>query len=340
MYVRMQLTTLNAIRIYEDTDTFCEVYVATKAIGAQASRRPAVRRPRVRLVAANAVSNVEPCRSPAGALVQGLYTEETREAALLELSKKRESLEGLAEVLWHSGSAMEVLKEEIQGIYPQLSHPPAITPATSNRVCNCLALLQCLASDPQTRPSFLRAQFHLLVYPFLHAIGKEKPMEYLRLTSLGVIGALVKDSDRQSVCLLLESDIVRLCLKIMEGDSTDIAKTVSTFILQKLLRDDHGLNCICSSEDCLCTVTDVLSKMAHALQQKPCEPMLKHIVGCYLALTQHAKGRLRVRQSLPSSLKQLPGYIHSVDMERDLNKLLTKIKFSVVETVQTVDDLV
>ena len=99
----MQLTTLNAIRIYEDTDTFCEVYVATKAIGAQASRRPAVRRPRVRLVAANAVSNVEPCRSPAGALVQGLYTEETREAALLELSKKRESLEGLAEVLWHSG---------------------------------------------------------------------------------------------------------------------------------------------------------------------------------------------------------------------------------------------
>lgn len=37
----------------------------------------------------------------------------------------------------------------------------------------------------------------LFLYPFLNTTSKTRPFEYLRLTSLGVIGALVK------VCLFL-----------------------------------------------------------------------------------------------------------------------------------------
>mgnify|MGYP001795985444 CR=1 FL=1 len=96
----------------------------------------------------------------------------------------------------------------------------------SNRVCNALALLQCVASHPETRTAFLQGMFSYLVriyrvvitlqwllfstadinasiyhvaahiplflYPFLHTVSKTRPFEYLRLTSLGVIGALVK----------------------------------------------------------------------------------------------------------------------------------------------------
>lgn len=38
----------------------------------------------------------------------------------------------------------------------------------------------------------LAAKLPLYLYPFLNTKDKEKPHEYLRLTSLGVIGTLVK----------------------------------------------------------------------------------------------------------------------------------------------------
>lgn len=36
------------------------------------------------------------------------------------------------------------------------------------------------------------AHVPLFLYPFLNTVSKTRPFEYLRLTSLGVIGALVK----------------------------------------------------------------------------------------------------------------------------------------------------
>lgn len=36
------------------------------------------------------------------------------------------------------------------------------------------------------------AQIPLYLYPFLNTVSRHRPFEYLRLTSLGVIGALVK----------------------------------------------------------------------------------------------------------------------------------------------------
>ena len=114
-----------------------------------------------------------------------------REAVLLELSKKREIFSDLAPVLWHSYGTIASLLQEICGIYSSLS-PPSLTAHASNRVCNALALLQCVASHPQTRSLFLSAHIPLYLYPFLATNSKQRPFEYLRLTSLGVIGALVK----------------------------------------------------------------------------------------------------------------------------------------------------
>ena len=42
--------------------------------------------------------------------------------------------------------------------------------------------------DSDSRP----AHIPLFLYPFLNTTSKTRPFEYLRLTSLGVIGALVK----------------------------------------------------------------------------------------------------------------------------------------------------
>lgn len=114
-----------------------------------------------------------------------------REAALLELSKKREDYPDLAPMLWHSFGTITALLQEIIAIYPALS-PPTLSGPASNRVCNALALLQCVASHPETRSLFLAAHIPLYLYPFLNTAARSKPFEYLRLTSLGVIGALVK----------------------------------------------------------------------------------------------------------------------------------------------------
>ena len=84
-----------------------------------------------------------------------------REGALMELSKKREQVPELALVLWHSFGVMTSLLQEIISVYPLLN-PSQLTAAASNRVCNALALLQCVASHNETRGLFLngRAGLH------------------------------------------------------------------------------------------------------------------------------------------------------------------------------------
>lgn len=49
---------------------------------------------------------------------------------------------------------MTCLLQEIISVYPLLN-PSQLTAAASNRVCNALALLQCVASHPDTRQLFL-----------------------------------------------------------------------------------------------------------------------------------------------------------------------------------------
>lgn len=100
-------------------------------------------------------------------------------------------LHSLAPILWHSFGVMTALLQEIISVYPALT-PPTLTGHASNRVCNALALLQCVASHNETRVLFLNAHIPLFLYPFLNTTSKTRPFEYLRLTSLGVIGALVK----------------------------------------------------------------------------------------------------------------------------------------------------
>ena len=114
-------------------------------------------------------------------LVVDLLDPSARESALLELSKKREQFDELALVLWHSfgtppylaagsfllnvdpypSGIMPALLQEIVSVYPLLS-PPTLTAHVSNRVCNALALLQCVASHTDTRQLFLNGALPVL----------------------------------------------------------------------------------------------------------------------------------------------------------------------------------
>lgn len=87
-------------------------------------------------------------------LILDLTNKDKRETALLELSKRREVFPDLAPILWHSFGVIAALLQEIVSIYPLLS-PATLSAHASNRVCNALALLQCVASHPETRTAFL-----------------------------------------------------------------------------------------------------------------------------------------------------------------------------------------
>jgi len=234
-------------------------------------------------------------------LVLDLANPQTRENALLELSKKRETFPELAPYLWHSFGTLSALLQEIISIYPLLS-PPTLTPHASNRVCNALALLQCVASHPDTRGLFLQAHVPLFLYPFLNTISKTRPFEYLRLTSLGVIGALVKVDDSDVINFLLSTEIIPLCLRTMEMGS-ELSKTVATFIVQKILLDDGGLNYICATAERFFAVGAVLGNMVLMLAEQPSVRLLKHIIRCYLRLSDNPRAREALRQCLPDLLR-------------------------------------
>lgn len=82
---------------------------------------------------------------------------------------------------------------------------------------------------------FSSAHIPLFLYPFLNTISKTRPLEYLRLTSLGVIGALVKIDDPEVINFLLQTEIIPLCLRIMETGS-ELSKTVGGGITSNLGR--------------------------------------------------------------------------------------------------------
>lgn len=195
---------------------------------------------------------------------------------------------------------MTSLLQEIISVYPLLA-PAQLTAAASNRVCNALALLQCVASHTETRSLFLSgtstklqtacqpglllteraAHIPLFLYPFLNTTSKSRPFEYLRLTSLGVIGALVKNDSSDVINFLLTTEIIPLCLRIMETGS-ELSKTVAIFIVQKILLDDLGLAYICQTYERFYAVGTVLSNMVNQLVEQQTVRLLKHVVRCFL----------------------------------------------------------
>src|ERR1700753_525172 len=159
-----------------------------------------------------------------------------------------------------------------------------------------------LRLDVCTDVTSLAAHIPLFLYPFLNTTSKSRPFEYLRLTSLGVIGALVKNEPSSSVSMapsgtpggpgngnnssptitfLLTTEIIPLCLRIMETGS-ELSKTVAIFIVQKILLDDMGLSYICATYERFYAVGTVLSNMVSQLVEQQTARLLKHVVRCFL----------------------------------------------------------
>jgi CCR4-NOT transcription complex subunit 9 len=225
---------------------------------------------------------------------------EHREDAITQLSKLREEFKDLAIWLWYSTSTIAVLLQEIMSVYPLLT-PPTMQTAASNRVSNSLALLQCIASHEKTRKQLIDSGVVLYLYPFLSNQDPRKPFEYLRLTSLGVIGALVKADDETVVTNLLKTDIVPLCLRIMEH-GTELSQTVATFVLHRVMNSKDGLDYMCQTPERFTAVAKVLTQVVQSKKDMTAR-LLKLVIKCFTRLADHAHAKNEIARVIPAELR-------------------------------------
>lgn len=68
--------------------------------------------------------------------------------------------------------------------------------------------------------------------------------------------------EEEVITFLLSTEIIPLCLRIMES-GTELSKTVATFILQKILLDEKGLSYICQTFERFSHVAIILVNIFH-----------------------------------------------------------------------------
>ncbi|XP_039021240.1 uncharacterized protein LOC120153327 [Hibiscus syriacus] len=265
-------------------------------------------------------------------LIRGLDSLETREQSLDILCKNRHTCENLAILLWNSFGTMKVLLEVITSAYrPLLSD--TITDKAVTQVCNAIALLQPVASHPDTKMAFVRATMPVYLYPFLNTMSSERNYECLRLTSLGVIGSLAKVDDPDVVEYLLSTQIFPSCLRCLEFGRT-LSKTVATFIIYRILLNEKGLKyCFILAERYL-AVSQCLAKVIESLGEEDDENLprlLRNIIGCYLRLSENQRTRQQLSSYVPWKLMEYK-YVNILQGDPEslgnLRRLIHNLKFT------------
>ena len=239
--------------------------------------------------------------------INDIKDEKKRYKALEELHKHRETIPNLANYIWYSTGTVAVLLQEIIYTY-QFLNPPKLSIEQSNKICTVISLFQCVAENQETCQEFLKAQLPIFLYPFLNTINKSTTYEYLKLTALGVIGALVKVNNPEAISFLLNTEIIPLCLKIMER-GTELSKTIVCFIIQRIALDENGLKYICEKPERLFAIDSVLSMM---IKNKPSQRLNKHIIRIFSRLSENNTAKNILKDNLPQELKN-ESYINSLD---------------------------
>ncbi|XP_069146267.1 uncharacterized protein [Solanum lycopersicum] len=83
----------------------------------------------------------------------------------------------------------------------------------------------------------------------------------------------------------------------------ELSKTVATSIVQKILLDDVGLNYVCSISKSFFEVIQVLGNMVGAVAEQPSSRLLKHIIRCYLRLSDNPRACQALKIFLPNMLR-------------------------------------
>lgn len=103
----------------------------------------------------------------------------------------------------------------------------------------------------------------------------------------------LQTDEEEVITFLLSTEIIPLCLRIMESGS-ELSKTVATFILQKILLDEKGLSYICQTFERFSHVAIILVRLeikCYFMKEKS-NTISKHFLG----KNGHSFGKRAIRQ--------------------------------------------
>ncbi|EPY36108.1 CCR4-NOT transcription complex subunit 9 [Strigomonas culicis] len=250
--------------------------------------------------------------------IQYIYNPDTRERAFSELTKNREKKYSgldLGPALWYSVGIMPIFLQELVAIYPLInSKDQMMGKRDAHRVSNMITLIHTIALHDGSRKQLLDSQICLFLYPLLRAPPNERN-DVIRLTVLGVIGALLRYDDQQVISYLLNSEMFPLCLDIMEApmdtssneQQNDLPKVLAAYVVHKLLTSEHGLAYACHHPDRFTAIAKVLhtcvsrkdAKGKHICSSR----LLRHTIRCYLRLADNPQVSPLLPSMLPEELK-------------------------------------
>ena len=230
--------------------------------------------------------------------IEEIKNEETRSKAIEHLYKYKGKNNKLAIYLWYSGGTMAVFLQEIINAYQYLT-----TPKFSNEKLNkakyIISLIQEIALHPKTRKEFLDSQILVFLYPFLRCSSKIKSNDVFRVTSLGVIAALVKIDDSEIINFLIKTEIIPIIIRNLEK-GTEIIRSTASFIIQRIIEDINGFKYMCDLRERLYVILSVLNS---TIQSKPNIRIIKDILKIYLGLKENKEAKSLIRLNFPKKLR-------------------------------------
>uniref|UniRef100_A0ACD5UMX2 Uncharacterized protein n=1 Tax=Avena sativa TaxID=4498 RepID=A0ACD5UMX2_AVESA len=84
---------------------------------------------------------------------------------------------------------------------------------------------------------------------------------------------------------------------------SELSKTVATFIVLNVLLDDTGLCYLCATAERFFATGHALAVVVVSLIEQPSLRLLKHIIRCYLRLSDNPRARVALKICLPSMLR-------------------------------------
>ena len=248
--------------------------------------------------------------------VNEIKNENTRYQAIENLYQYRDINKNIPIYLWYTRGTMAAILQEIINIYPYLSSSK-LTNEKFNMAKNMISLFQTLALHPKTRKELIDSQLLSFLFPFLESTNNRKSYEKIIATVLGVIAALVKIDDPEIINFLIKAGVIPIILKIGKK-GTELIKTITCFILQRIIVDINGLNYICEINQRLLAIIYVLESI---LPIKNNQKLLKKVLKIYLGLIKNKRAKEVLKRILPEKLKD-KNFLRNLD---DSSKIKAEI---------------
>ena len=239
--------------------------------------------------------------------INEIKSEETREKAIENLYNYREKNENIPIYLWYSQGTIATLLQEILNLYQYLS-PSKLSKEISDKASHILSLFQEIALNSKTRKEFLESQLLVFIYPFLSNSNQAKIYEFIRLSALGIIAALVKRDDSGVINFLLNTGIIPILLKIIER-GTDLSRTIAFFILYRIVYDSKGFSYICEMKERLHAITYILGMIMH---NKISQRLKNYILKIFVLLIENKDAKNMIKQESLDKIKD-ENFIRSLD---------------------------